>query len=132
MSYNILNLTKIEPFLQSGVLGSTNTTLYQTSASDGLIRITDLEFFNVHSSTTATISVRAWTNTTSNITEIYLNDFPLLPGENILVADASCPIWLGPHNAHEASTGAHGLYITTSLTGATNGVRYIISGEEFA
>lgn len=131
MSYNILNLTKIEPFFQSGFLNSTNTTLYQTSSSDGLIRITDLEFFNVSSATTATISVRAWTNTTSNITEIYLNDFPLLAGANILVADASCPIWLGPHNAHEG-TGAHGLYITTSLTGSSTGTRYIISGEEFA
>jgi len=132
MSYNILNLTKIEPFLKSGVLSSTNTTLYQTSVADGLIRITDLEFFNVTTSITATISVKAWTNTTSNITEIYLDNFPLQPGNTILVADASCPIWLGPHAAHEGSAGAHGLYITTSVTASPSGIRYIISGEEFA
>jgi hypothetical protein len=127
MSTNLLNLANIEPFTITKLLDTANTTILSTSSSRSSVRITSLEFFNLSYTNDYTLSVRCWSNTTSNITEEYVSQFTLIKGSNIIVADSSCPIWLGPHNTSPRSN-SHGLYITVSNT---QSIHYIVSGEYY-
>lgn len=127
MSYNILNLTKIEPFLNTGLLTSASTNMYSTSSANGIVRVTDLEFFNTSSTVAVDISVRLYTNTTSTISEVLLQNFRLEGGATVMVASASVPIWLGPHDVNPR-TNAHGIYVTVTFS---NQIRYLLSGENF-
>ncbi len=127
MSTNLLNLSSIEPFTITKLLTSANTTILSTSSSRSSVRITSLEFFNQSYTNNYTLSVRCWSNTTSNITEEYVSQFTLIKGSNIIVADSSCPIWLGPHDT-SPHTNSHGLYITVSNT---QSIHYIVSGEYY-